>query len=139
MNDAIFLDASFWIASRDERDAEFRSARQITARIAQRGFLLVTTLLVAAETHAYFSRSAVRYAVLDDMDENPAIRIETLQPSDPSAGIRLLRQFKDKQFSLCDAVSFVVIERLGINRALSFDRHFRQYPNVQTISRPEDV
>jgi uncharacterized protein len=139
MNDAIFLDASFWIASRDKRDANFHCARQIAAQIARGGFLLVTTLLVAAEAHAYFSRSAVRYAILDDMDENPAIRIESLHPADHSAGIRLLRRFRDKQFSLCDAVSFVAMERLGISRALSFDRHFRQYPNIQTISRPEDV
>jgi hypothetical protein len=33
----------------------------------------------------------------------------------------------DKTYSLCDALSFAVMERLKISRAASFDAHFRQY------------
>jgi len=33
----------------------------------------------------------------------------------------------DKSYSLCDALSFVVMERLGVTEAISFDRHFREY------------
>jgi len=34
---------------------------------------------------------------------------------------------RDKDYSLCDALSFVVMERLGISEAIAFDRHFREY------------
>ena len=39
----------------------------------------------------------------------------------------ILRQYSDKGFSLLDATSFAVMERLGIDTALSFDKHFAQY------------
>jgi predicted nucleic acid-binding protein len=39
----------------------------------------------------------------------------------------LVRAQIDKSYSLCDALSFVVMERLRISDAIAFDRHFRQY------------
>ena len=33
----------------------------------------------------------------------------------------------EKGYSLCDALSFVVMERLAITEAIAFDRHFREY------------
>ena len=37
---------------------------------------------------------------------------------------RWIRPYRDRDFSLCDAVSFEVMKREGITRALSIDRHF---------------
>lgn len=37
------------------------------------------------------------------------------------------QSYTDKDFSFADAISFVVMERLGITRAFTFDRHFEQY------------
>lgn len=39
----------------------------------------------------------------------------------------IVEQYQDKDFSYCDAISFAVMERLKIPRAISFDEHFRQY------------
>jgi predicted nucleic acid-binding protein len=39
----------------------------------------------------------------------------------------LFYQYGDKDFSFTDAISFGVMERLGIHVAFTFDRHFRQY------------
>jgi predicted nucleic acid-binding protein len=30
-------------------------------------------------------------------------------------------------YSYCDALSFAVMERLGVAEAIAFDRHFREY------------
>jgi predicted nucleic acid-binding protein len=35
-------------------------------------------------------------------------------------------KFSDKGFDLIDCISFVTMEGLGINTALSFDKHFAQ-------------
>jgi predicted nucleic acid-binding protein len=40
--------------------------------------------------------------------------------------IRLLRARADKGYSLCDAVSFVLMRREGFSDALTTDRHFEQ-------------
>lgn len=139
MNNAIFLDASFWIAIRDQRDAEFPLAQAIFGQAGRARCSLVTTALVAAETHAYFSKSHVRFRILEDMESVGAIQIEPLNAADQPTAIKLLRAFRDKEFSLCDAISFVVMERLNIRRALSFDRHFRQYGKIELIRRPEEI
>lgn len=39
----------------------------------------------------------------------------------------IIFQYDDKDFSLTDALSFAVMERLRIRAALSFDRNFAQY------------
>ena len=45
---------------------------------------------------------------------------------DEARAVALLRAQADKSYSLCDALSFVVMERLRIGDAIAFDRHFRQ-------------
>ncbi|MCS6829315.1 MAG: PIN domain-containing protein [bacterium] len=42
------------------------------------------------------------------------------------AALSLLVERPDKTYSLCDAVSFVVMRLLGITEALTTDRHFEQ-------------
>jgi predicted nucleic acid-binding protein len=37
------------------------------------------------------------------------------------------RRHRDKTYSLCDALSFAVMQRLGVRHAIAFDRHFREY------------
>ena len=44
-----------------------------------------------------------------------------------SSAIELLKRYYDKSFSLTDATSFIVMERLGIKTAIAFDQHFAQY------------
>jgi predicted nucleic acid-binding protein len=39
----------------------------------------------------------------------------------------LVRAHQDKTYSLCDALSFIVMERLRLTEAIAFDRHFRSY------------
>lgn len=46
---------------------------------------------------------------------------------DEQAALDLIARYRDKSFSLTDATSFVVMERLGITHAFSFDDDFRQY------------
>lgn len=51
------------------------------------------------------------------------------------AALSLLRSRGDKTYSLCDAVSFVLMYRFGINEALTTDRHFEQEGFVRLLKR----
>jgi predicted nucleic acid-binding protein len=56
-------------------------------------------------------------------------RIELLRVSQDEEFLAraILRRYRDKTFSYTDATSFVVMERLGLRDAFSFDSDFSQY------------
>lgn len=45
---------------------------------------------------------------------------------DVAAAFEIYARFAGKAWSFTDCVSYVVIQRLGIKTAASFDQHFRQ-------------
>ncbi|MGH7978612.1 MAG: hypothetical protein ACREE6_04510 [Limisphaerales bacterium] len=49
------------------------------------------------------------------------------------AAIELLRVNRDNTYPLCDALSFVIMRRLVIRRAVSFDKHFHQFGEFEII------
>ena len=52
---------------------------------------------------------------------------ERASKEDESLAIDLVRSHEDKTYSLCDAMSVVVMARLGITDAIAFDRHSAEY------------
>lgn len=71
--------------------------------------------------------------ILNDLWHNPVLRIEEVTIDDQDQAIELLRSRRDKAYSLCDAISFIVIRRLGVRRAASFDEHFRQFGEFEIV------
>ena len=131
----LFLDSSFWISLRDEKEPEHKRAGDIVRSLLDQKEHLVITPLIVAETHAYFARAPHRARqILDDFESNPVMICELLSPGDQQAAIRLLREQRDKSYSFCDAVSFAVMRRLGIKRVATFDEHFRQFGEFEVIS-----
>ncbi len=51
----------------------------------------------------------------------------SVSDADERCAREILARYDDKQFSLTDATSFAVIDRLSIPRTLTFDDDFRQY------------
>ena len=130
----VFLDASFWIALRDPREPWHGHAQKAAFRLLQERTVFVFTAFVLAETHAHFARSPrIRVQILDDAESNPVMHGEPATTSDQAEAIQLLRQHADKSYSFCDAVSFVVMRRLGLRQAASFDQHFHQFGEFEVI------
>lgn len=65
-------------------------------------------------------------AFLLDLMQSPDI--ETVWVDEPLSreALELLLERKDKSYSLCDAVSFVLMRRHNLREALTTDRHFEQ-------------
>ena len=120
----VFVDASFWITRRDKRDERQTFAEAVAHDLFRRRLSLVSTSFVFAEVHAYFSRSRlVGQVVIYDFFENPVLQYENPTIPDQHQALEILKN-RDKSCSFCDAVSFVLRERLGLNRVVMFDRHF---------------
>lgn len=134
MTNSIFLDASFWITYRNVREEQQPAAARAVAELVRQRCRFVTTLPVICETHAFFARSKpLRTQVLRDLFNNPVVTIENILYEDQNAALRLLDTNGDKTYPLCDALSFVVMRRLGINRVATFDTHFRQYGKFEIV------
>lgn len=56
----------------------------------------------------------------------PLITIAPLDMETFDAGVELYRARPDKDWSLTDCISFVVMRERGITEALTGDRHFEQ-------------
>jgi predicted nucleic acid-binding protein len=94
-----------------------------------------TSSYVVAETHALFlARLGIRQALafLDRLGRS-GVDVVRVTAEDDERAIAILRQYDDKDFSLTDATSFAIMERLGIRHAFTFDRHFAQY-GLETLS-----
>ena len=130
----VFIDASFWIAYRDARESNFPLARETVNRLFQARTTFVTTIPVFCEIQAYFARNPRRrQVVLNDFLRNRVVHIEETSHADQMAAVELLEQHQDKEYSFCDALSFVVMQRLGLTRVATFDNHFRQFGEFAVV------
>lgn len=125
---ALFLDTSGWLAAASPREAAHRAALAGYEAASSQGHRLVTTILVVAEMHAMILRrrgadAARRYL---DIACDPAAHEVVYVDEElvTAARARWIDRFADQPFSLCDAVSFEVMRRERITRALSTDQHF---------------
>ena len=101
MTYAIFLDASFWIVYRNEKDPRHPMARHTVEQMFARKVLLATILPVICEIHAYFARMCLkRELILKDLCENRVVQIEELSYQDQADALALLGDHHDKAYSL---------------------------------------
>lgn len=131
----IFIDSSFWIAFRSDRQTHHERAREVVADMFKRRAEFLSTPFVFAEVHATFSRSrAVRDRIIADFWENPLMHLAEISRTEHKTAIELLRKYDDKSYPFCDAVSFVVMQRLGVRKVAAFDDHFHQFGEFEVIS-----
>lgn len=130
----VFCDASFWVALRNRREVNHLRALEISREFQRTRRRWVVTPFIFAEVHAYFSRATkLRAQIIAEFWENPVVRMEQVTRGDQLAAIDLLRAQADKEYSFCDACSFVLMERLGLSQVASFDGHFRHYGRFEVI------
>jgi len=124
----LFLDTAGWFAAYAPREQGHEIARSTYADAIRAGELLVTTALVAAEMHALILRSrgaSAGASFLESVFGSGAYLIVPLDDDLINGAIsRWIRRYSDKAVSFGDAVSFEVMRRERIVRALTFDRHF---------------
>lgn len=122
----VFVDTGAFFALAWNRDGHHAQAMAIVARLDGSHRPMVTTDLVVAETHALLVNRVNRDAG-HRWIEQFAVPIFFTTNAQYQAARAVLRRYSDKDFTLADAVSFVVMEHLGIREVLTFDDHFRQY------------
>lgn len=134
----VFVDTSAFFAHLVAEDANHREARALFERADREAWTLITTDAVVWETYTLIrirARNGRELALgfLDDIQDG-LCDIERVRPVDEARAIELLRHYADKRYSFCDALSFVVMEQIGVAEALAFDDDFRSYGKLVLVS-----
>ena len=127
----VFVDSGGWYAHLVAEDRNHEAARHLFQRVRDDRRSLVTTNAVMFEAHALILNRArdgrsLALKMLEQLRSGVATIVRVTR-QDESRAEDLLRAHDDKGYSFCDALSFVVMERMGIADVIAFDRHFRQY------------
>lgn len=127
MPQTYFADAWFFIGLLDRYDSSHRQIAQLMKRIG--GARLVTHEAIFFEVLAFFSEegSYIRAKAVEKVRET-IMDGDVITP-DRSLFLAALDRYAarpDKEYSLTDCLSMVVMERLGISHVLTNDHHFRQ-------------
>lgn len=125
----VFIDSSAYLALLDEDDEHHAAAAPLVHRLIEQRYRQYTTNVLLIESHALLlSTLGVARAnqFLKDMQGSNTAVIR-VRAQDEERAKQILFRYTDKDFSFADAISFVVMERLGITQTFTFDRHFAQY------------
>jgi predicted nucleic acid-binding protein len=127
----VFVDTGGFFALLVAEDRSHARAKELFERADWERWRLITTNAVVTETYTLLlvrtrEGHAKAVAFLDGL-AGSAIRVERVRASDEARAFDLVRWHADKSYSLCDAYSFVIMQRIGITDTIAFDRHFREY------------
>jgi predicted nucleic acid-binding protein len=121
-----FADTFYFLALLNRSDAAHHRAVSLSTRS---GGPLVTTAWVLTEVADALASPKDRPGFLTLMralQSDPDIEVIPADEKLFDAGIDLYARRPDKEWSLTDCISFVVMERRGIVEALTGDHHFEQ-------------
>ncbi len=122
---AVFADTFFYLAllrADDPAHAQALASVTLNQPIVTTEFILLElgNACARAEDHADF------LAHVAGLRASPRIRIIPLDSRLFNRGLERMATRPDKDWSLTDCISFVVMEDDGIQEALTADRHFEQ-------------
>lgn len=126
---AVFLDTGFLIALEASDDQHHEQALAAWTEFARQPLPLVTTSYVMDETVTFFnahSRHIKAVEIGAYLLSSPSVQFIEVDHDLFMEGWSLFQQHQDKRYSLTDCISFAVMQRLEIDTALAFDRHFVQ-------------
>ena len=128
----IFVDTGAWYAISTPTDTDHAAAIAFIRSNRER---LVTSDYIFDELLTLFRSRGHRDRALDWVNQVRRGRCEVIRVSDQDIldATDVFFKFADKMWSFTDCTSRVLMERLGIQRAFSFDDDFRQFGTVEVV------
>ena len=123
---AVFADAFYFVGLLNRTDQHHL---RVVAAARELRESIVTTEWILAEFADALAKSSSRRLVLQfihDLEQDPKVRIIRASTELFRRGLRLYDERPDKEWSLTDCISFVVMRQRRIEQALTTDHHFQQ-------------
>ncbi len=125
----VFLDTNGWLALLNASDRLHERADSVWRSLGNRGYSIVLTDWVVAETGNGLARTLARdrfAAVAERVLGDPRCRVISMNLHLVRRVLDLYRERTDKQWGLVDCASFLVMGDEQIGEAFTTDRHFEQ-------------
>ncbi len=128
---SLFVDTSGWACLLNRADPIHQAmTTTYQTAIAQKRTLVTTNLVLAELLPLLDSRAKIPRAqvirYVDTLRASPFVTISHIDQLTDVEAWELLKQYADKEWSVVDAASFVIMRRMGILDALTTDHHFSQ-------------
>jgi len=132
----VFVDSGFWIAAARQPDAQHERAKTLGREILDRRAKAVISDMVLAEVITFILKKDgpdPARKLMDLLEENTTILFVDKPVLEDAKD--LLRQYWSprKRLSICDATSYVLMQRRGIQDLYSFDSGFDGLPEITRI------
>ncbi|HEX8846921.1 MAG TPA: PIN domain-containing protein [Pyrinomonadaceae bacterium] len=125
----VFVDTAAWIALISKRDALHHPARNVMNNLRLQHAQLTTTEFVLIEVANALSAPQSRLQAVRLIEGLRSLSTVQVIPASPelfAAALTLYRDRPDKEWSLTDCASFIIMQQERITQAFTSDHHFEQ-------------
>ena len=122
----VFADTFYFLALLSPSDAGHQAVVEYIARTSES---IVTTAWVLTEVADGLASTSGRHLLADfvrELEDDAEVTIVLPDEQLWRRGLDLYAQRPDKEWSLTDCISFVVMQERGVVEALTADHHFEQ-------------
>jgi len=125
----IFVDTSAWLALNDKNDQSHNKAITKSSEIKRQRIELITSEYIIDESVTLIRyRVSHKAAVIfgDSLINSNIVKILDIINEDRLKAWELFKKYEDKDFSFTDCTSFVLMTKLRLQKAFTFDEHFKR-------------
>ena len=128
MKKAVFIDTGFWIALFDKRDRNHLSAKNNLESLIKH-YSLYFSDFILFETITYLNCSIRRHDLairFIKKAQKPILKMLVVDQIIKTTALNMFEKYSDKDLSMTDCTSFVLMNQHDINKYAGFDDHFLQ-------------
>ena len=127
----IFVDTSGWGASLVKSERHHEKASSIINMLSDSGGRIITSEFVLMELYTLFISPIKldynkRVSAIEGIRRSNYVTVIPIDDKLVAAAWELARARADKDYSVVDCASFVIMSQLGITQVLTADHHFSQ-------------
>ena len=132
MTRSVLWDSSAILALLDADDADHARAVAVARDIASEARPSFVSNYIEAEAHALLLRKLGR-TIARQWLLTGGLPVVRALPAEEQKAREILARHADKDWTLCDAISFAMLDARHVGRAFTFDHHFRQYGRIHVL------
>lgn len=126
MPEKIFVDTAFVLALVNERDQYHERAQELADLLEGQDLIITDAVLLEIGNAMARSFKSQAIEVITDFIESEDVEVIFYTPQIFNQALVMYKKFTDKEWSLVDCISFVVMKEYNIKQVLTFDAHFQQ-------------